>query len=92
MKKLKLKGPKWLKINDEKNSTSTTFLNRLDWKNWWTDGSCFPFGPAYLKVPHKKGRRWKKAGLDTTIHRVYCHKSYDPRLGMRDGELYWLVD
>lgn len=91
MRKRKFKRPLWLKVNDEKNSQATTFLNRLDWKNWWTDGNCF-FGAAYIHVRHKKGKKWKKSGMDQTIHRVYCKKAVAPRLAMKDGELYWLVD
>lgn len=89
--KKKLKGPTWLKVNDEKNSSSTTFLNRLDWKNWWTDGVTH-VNLFYIHVPHLKGKKWKKAGMDDTVHRVYCTKSMTPRLAMKNGELYWLVD
>lgn len=86
----KPKGPTWLKINSQRNSDSSVRLCDLDWSNWWTDGG-FIDDEIYLHVQHKhyatKGHDW-----EGTVHRVYCLAAKGKcRIGMRNGELYWLI-
>ena len=74
---------RWYKVNDPKNSTCVWPLptDRLDWANWWQD--VWPDGHQYLHV----------YGIDDdTVQRVRCRRSDYPRIGMRDGELCWMVD
>jgi hypothetical protein len=71
------------RVTSPRNSvvgTGGVTLADLDWSQWWTDGIR---GHLYLHVPHLDG---------DTIHRVYCRRTDTPRLQMRGGELYWLVD
>jgi hypothetical protein len=70
--------PLW--VDSPRNSDCGISLRRLDFSRWYTDTS---FGNFYLHV----------AGPDDSWHRVYCRSLHEPpRLGMRDGRLYWIVD
>jgi len=80
MKRLK---PRRLKINSIRNSTcGSARLADLDWSHWCTDIG-FAGCSLYLHVAHVDGE---------TAHRVHCKHALRPRLEMKDGELYWLVD
>ena len=75
--------PKWKKVNSNRNSEcGSARLETLDWKNWWTDHSGFGYD-AYLHVESLNCE---------TVHRVYCRSAEACRVGMRDGELCWIVD
>lgn len=70
-----------LRVSSRRNSTcGSAPLYMLDWARWFTDG-----GPdsLYLHVHHYR---------DDSIHRVFCRHNDHPRLAMRDGALYWLID
>ena len=72
-----------LKASSRRNSsvgTGGVGVTDLDWSDWWTDHS----GDAnYLHVRHLDG---------DTVHRVHCRFARRPRLALRGGVLYWLVD
>jgi len=71
----------WRRINSPRNSDcGSARLSELDWSNWWTDTSA---GDHYLHVAHRQNQ---------TFHRVYCRANERPRIGQRDGVLYWLID
>jgi len=74
---MKKHAPRCLKVSSPRNSECSIPLSRLNFGRWFAEGS------SYLHVHHK---------TEDTIHRVYCKHSDTPRLAMRDGELYWLVD
>ena len=77
-------GPRRLRINSDRNSEcGSESLNRLDWSYWWTDELG---GVRYIHVARCD---WRD---DPTFHRVFCRISDKPRLEMKDGVLYWLVD
>lgn len=68
-------------IKSNRNSScASARLCDLDWSNWWTDNS---FESHYLHVKHKDGE---------TVHRVFCRISKNPRIGMYDNILKWLID
>ena len=73
-------GPRRYVVDDRRNSVSAAPLSRLDWMNWFTDGTS---SGLYLHV-------WSKDG--ETCHRVFCRHSDTPRLSCEGGSLYWLVD
>lgn len=81
---MKTRGPIRRPAQDPRYSEtgSGVPLDQLDFSRWWTD-----FGLSgsvhYLHVPHKDGE---------TTQRVHCRSCERPRLEMRDGVLYWLVD
>ena len=84
MAKKRTYGPSRRKVKDRRNSESDVPLSQLNWMQWWIDRG-FSGQVLYLKVPH----------ADPTlgsVHRVYCKWSDTPRLEMKDGELYWLID
>ena len=59
-------------------------IESLDWSQWWTDGGeASLWGDFYVKVPRH---------ADGTVHRVHCRHSETPRIGMRNGVLYWIID
>lgn len=72
--------PRWRKINSPRNSECLARLDLLDWSNWWIDGNGFD---TYLHVSKPD---------DGTVQRVYCRHAEECRIGMRNGELYWIVD
>lgn len=82
-KTMKPRGPSWRKVNTTRNSAcGSACLENLDWSNWWTDGGISgKYG--MLQVVHTDMG---------SVHRVYCRHADNPRLAMRDGILYWLVD
>ena len=61
-----------------RNSTCAVPFRVLDTLNWWTDNSC---GQHYIHCV---------ARGDGTVHRVFCRGCDNPRLEMKNGELYWL--
>ncbi len=67
-------------VASKRNSICGIPLDELDWRSWWTDTSG---GGFYLHVRHV---------LEDTVHRVYCRASDKPRLEMKDGKLFWLID
>ena len=76
---------KWQKVRAKRNSHMGVDPKELDWSNWWVDNS---FNDFYLHVQHKS---------EGTVHRVYCKATKHPahghcRLGMKNGELYWILD
>lgn len=73
-------SPRRYVVDDRRNSVSAAPLSRLDWMNWFTDGTS---SGLYLHV-------WSKDG--ETCHRVFCRHSDTPRLSCEGGSLYWLVD
>ena len=73
-------GPKRYKVRSERNSACIRDLDSLDWSNWFVDLS---FGRFYLHVDALDG---------DTVWRVRCRKAMMPRLAMKNGDLYWLVD
>lgn len=81
---MKTLGPKRQPVADPRYSVtgSGVPVEELDFSTWWTD-----FGLSasvhYLHALHKDGE---------TTHRVHCRSCERPRLEMRDGTLYWLVD
>ena len=76
------KKPRRLKVASKRNSDCGVPLDQLDWSNWWTD---IVGQVVYLHVQHTDKS-------DGAVHRVwYKHADY-PRLMLRDGVLYWLVD
>lgn len=80
---LLLPAPRMLKVNSVRNSECySSALSTLDFSEWWTDCS---FEQFYLHVRHRDRN-------DGSIHRVYCRHTEKPRLKMKDGVLYWLVE
>lgn len=83
--------PRRLLVSSPRNSTcGSAKLSELDWSEWFTDGlslflngAQYPLRSSYLHVHHRDGE---------TIHGVYCRHSDTPRLAMRGGKLYWLID
>jgi len=73
-------APRQLRADRNRNSVCAVPLERLDWSNWFTDGTG---GGLYLHV-------WSKDG--DTCHRVHCRKTDKPRLCFKGGVLFWLVD
>jgi len=79
---MKMKKPRWRRINSPRNSVcGSARLDSLDWSNWWSDG----WGP---NVTHIHVARPE----DETYHRVYCRQSANVRVGMKRGELCWIID
>jgi len=75
------RGPSRRKVNNNRNSVcGSAQLEDLDWSRWFTDLIAGHF--FYLHV----------AGPDNTWHRLCCRHSDKPRLSMKDGVLYWLID
>ena len=70
------------KVMSDRNSECVVPLDSLDWSRWWTDTG-FSDSGFLLKVPSRDS---------DSVHRVYCRGVYRPRLMMRDGKLYWLID
>ena len=75
---------KYRKVNSRRNSICTIPLSKLDWNTWWTDTSG---GQLFLHV----GCKVAPPGEDT-VWCVWCRDVLCPRLMMRDGILYWLID
>lgn len=73
-------GPIRRKVYSPRNSTTVLPWRELDFRHWWIDTS---FKSFYLHVRHADGERWS---------RVRCRLSEKPRLEMRDGILFWLID
>jgi hypothetical protein len=87
--KRKQPGPRRLKVASPRNSALGTGLplSDIDWsRGWWTSYG-FSGQTMHLYV-------WTtgKSEGEPTVQRLYCRRSHRPRLEMRDGELYWLVD
>ena len=82
----KLPVPYRYLVHNKRNSKCSYPMADLNWASWWTDtwhdveGKITSF---YLHVESLDG---------DSVQRVYCRKSETPRLMMKDGELYWLVD
>ena len=71
---------KWRRVRDRRNSEcASAKLEDLNWGEWWADNS---FGQFYLHFVHNDGE---------SVHRVYCRHAVKPRLGFRDGELWWVI-
>lgn len=86
LKPLKI-GPSCHKVNSRRNSAcGSARLEDLKWTDWWTD-SGFTAKGMYLHVSHIG-----TGGHEGTSHRVYCKLTETPRLMLKNGELYWLVD
>jgi hypothetical protein len=88
--KRKIKVPlrvhvKHRRVDSPRNSRSgSAKLSDLDFSQWWTDVS---FGQHYLHVPHKG-----HGGMAGTVHRVKCRLAECPRLLLKNGKLYWIID
>lgn len=78
-----LKGPLRRKVNNRRYSACSARLEDLDWSHWWT-GRGLSGEMHILHVRHKDP--------EMGVHRVYCRLSDSPRLEMKAGELYWLID
>ena len=79
-------GVRWLKVRSKRNSYCSMGLKTMEWDNWWVDGlSAGRTASLYLHM-----RRVDEG--EETWWRVYCKHTDKPRLGMRKGQLYWLID
>ena len=78
----KKKRVRWLRVANRRNSDCSKNLKKMDWDNWWVDTSS---GYFYLHVRYFDED-------EETWWRVQCNHTDHPRVAMRDGVLYWLVD
>jgi len=71
--------PKWILVNDSRNSISSCFpISHLDFSDWWFDNS---FNQNYIHVKHS---------TQDCYDRVFCVKSKKARIGMKNNRLYWI--
>lgn len=77
-------SPRCLKVNSPRNSECGVPLSYLDWSDWYTGTGL----SGTLMILHVR----QIYQDNTAIHRVYCRHADKPRLKMKNGELYWLVD
>jgi hypothetical protein len=77
-----------LRVDVPRNSDcGSSPIGDLDFSRWWTDGGRGSFSRGiYLHVPSRT------LFPDGGVHRVFCRRSDNPRLEMKAGVLYWLVD
>lgn len=82
-----MSSPAWKRVDDPRNSAcATARLKDLDWSNWWWDSA------GYIHVRRSVPSLDGPGPDDCTHHRVRCRLTGSPRIAMRDGHLYWLVD
>lgn len=99
MRKPKRSGPIWRRVNSRRNSSCALSLDRLDWSNWWTDrlqvlatDIIQDDVTTSAKDAVKHFAYLHVVADDKTVHRVFCKHADNPRLGFRNGKLYWLID
>lgn len=78
----KKKQVRWLATSSRRNSDCAKNLKTLDWDNWWLDTS-HQYCHLHVRSEDDGGDTW---------WRVYCKHTDNPRVGVRDGVLYWLID
>lgn len=104
---MKKPGPISRRVNSPRNSDcGSAKLADLDWSNWWTDGNCrigkYRYG-IYIHVRRckegpdfeasdRRNKKYKFPRDFETWHRVYCRATDNPRLSVKEGQLYWLID
>lgn len=77
------------KVFSARNSSFGVPLEWLDQQNWWTED----FGSLYLHVKgDPKADPANVYGVGECVYRVFCRASERPRLMLKDGVLYWLID
>ena len=75
----------WRRVNSTRNSyCGSCHMKQLDFTEWWMDTFDLEKSQwCYIHVASKDNE---------TVHRVRCKYSDKPRLGYRNGALYWLID